>query len=496
MMKASHLTVETSASSQLGKRAASGVAWMLVLNMAGRLGALLSQLVLARLLIPEDFGVIGLAYTFISFFTALTNFGVEDIFQQRRSGMYLWTTQAFVLSLGAATIGAIAMAICSPIAASVFHDARVANVIRILAISLPLTALSTVPQARLKSALQFRFVAIYGVVELIVSQFATIVLAWCGWGALSFAAPVPVLAAVRALIMWYKASIPLRPLDRAKGWNRMLARATSVLGLTVMIACIQQGDYFILGIFSTPHVVGIYFFAFKLAAMPMLMLASNFNSVLRPTLILLHGDAERQRNMALRTAELLGLLTVPLCFMQAALAGPGLTLLVGTRWSEAIPLIQILSIGLPLDAVAWPAGSLLEARGKFSTSLRYQLVSAPFFFIFVFIGALAGGAIGVAIGVTTYYILHPIYLTIVVFRDNGVSIGRILSCFYAPVLLAGLPIWGAYAISKLSIFHDKLILQMCIITLTGGAGYLIALRGFLPEFYFDLRNRFIQLYNK
>jgi PST family polysaccharide transporter len=188
-------------------------------------------------------------------------------------------------------------------------------------------------------------------------------------------------------------------------------------------------------------------------------------------------------------AELLGLLAVPVCFMQAAVAEPGLKLLLGTRWTESIPLIQILSVGLPLDAVSWAAGCLIESRGQFSRSLRYQLISAPFFFIFVGLGAVFGSAVGVAIGVTLYYILHPIYLTSIVFLKEGVGFRRILACFTIPVLLAGATIGGAYALAQAPLLRGQLILQIAVVAVLGGSGYVLAVRYWLPDVFGELKDR-------
>ncbi len=389
-----------SAAPEIGKAAASGVAWTVLLNIGSRVVTLLSQLVLAKLLAPAEFGILGLAYTITFFFSSLTSFGIEDVFQQRHTRMRFWATQAFVLSLGAATLGALAMAAYAPIGAKLYHDEEVARLVWIVAISLPIAALSTVPQARLKSMLRFKFLAVYGSVELVATQLLMIVFAWRGLGAVSFVLPLPLLAIVRAVVMWRTAPMPLRPFRLAKGTSRMLRRGASVFGISMLYVCISQGDFITLGLLATPAVVGTYYFAYRIVSQPVLMLASNFSSVLRPTLVTLNREPVRQRDIAFKMAEFLGLVTVPVCFMQAAIAEPGLQLVLGARWMESVPLIQILSIGLPLDAVSWAAGSLLQARGGFSKLLGYQCVSAPFFFIFVGLGAIMGSSVGVAIGVS------------------------------------------------------------------------------------------------
>jgi O-antigen/teichoic acid export membrane protein len=489
MVKAQDSVNETSPSISIGMAATSGMFWTITQTLFGRASGFIGQLILAKVLVPEDFGVLGLAFTISTFVAVLTNVGIDQVLMQRRLRMHFWATQAFWISLILSTLAAIGMAFFAPIGAKLYHNDKIIHIVWVLAFSMPLSALSLVPGVKLRSLMRFKFLASYGSAESIVSQIVTILLAWSGFGAISFVLASPVFAFVRAIVFWRVAPIPLRSLRLSKGWSQMLKRGSGVFGAAIITTSIGQGDYMILGLLASAQVVGIYFFAFKLAAQPMLMLASSFYGVLGPSLITMSGDPARQRDAALKAAELLGALTVPLCFLQAAVAEPGLTLLFGTRWLETIPLIQILSIGLPLDAVSWAAGALLASRGQFGRSFKYQLISAPLFFALVGAGALLGSSTGVAIGVTTYYTIHPIFFSAVTFCKEGISIMNVLFCFYTPALLSSITIGVAYVISHAAIFHDFLLSQILIIVLFGGIGYLLAIRHFSPMIYNDVRSK-------
>ncbi|MDR3450294.1 MAG: oligosaccharide flippase family protein [Alphaproteobacteria bacterium] len=468
----------------IGKKSASGIMWTTALNIGGRaLSNLISQLVLARVLLPEDFGVVGLAYTISGFFSVLTGFGIEQVFQQRRPRMHMWATQAFALSLGLATTVAVAMAVYAPIGARLYHNPEVTKLVWVVALSLPLSALGTVPTAQLKSLLRFKFLAVYSSIELIASQTLTVALALYGMGALSFVLPLPLAALIRAIVFWRVAPMHLRPRRRARGWRRMMSRGVAAFGVSIVNTSIGQGDYVTLGLIAPAPVVGIYYFAFKLAAQPVMLLAGNFMGVLRPALVAMSGDPTRQCNAALKTGKLLGLLTAPLCLMQAAVAEPLLHLLFGERWNASIPLVQILSLGLSIDSVAWAAGAFLESRGQFSKSFTYQLITMPFFFIFVGAGGLLASATGVALGVAAYYLSHPVFLTTIVFRKAGVGWRRILSCFYVPLGLAGPTIGGSYLVGRLPVFDGMELVHIAIPLALGGPLYLLAVRLVTPELF-------------
>lgn len=498
MVEAQYPIEEPSSTRSVGKTTTAGIILSLLQGLFGRVLGLISQLVLAKILLPEDFGILGLATTISAFFTVLTNFGIDQVLQQRQRRMHLWATQAFWISLTLATIAAIAMSVYAPIGAHLYHNDKIIPLVWIMALGLPLSALSVVPEARLKTSLKFKFMLGYGSVEMIVTQVLMILMAWRGWGAISFVLPGALMAAIYAVVYWRVAPVPLRPVRVSRGWKKMMARGSAAFGISLLIISIGQGDYITLGLIAPASVVGVYFFAFRLASQPLRMLASSFVWALRPALITMSHEPERQMNAVLKTATLLGLLTVPICFLQAAVARPGLTLLFGTRWAAAIPLIQILSISLPLDAVSWTPGALLDARGQFGRSLKYQLISAPFFFILVGAGVLLGSstigaATGVAIGVTLYYTIHPIVFTTLVFSREGVGIRRILSCFFIPFLFGSVTFGGAYAVSKAPPFQHSLIAQIAVTAFLGPSTYLLAIRQFSPAMYRDVRSKVLEL---
>jgi PST family polysaccharide transporter len=368
------------AAASLRRTAVSGLVWLLAGSISNRATVLISQLFLAKLLEPEDFGLFGLASTITTVFGVLTEVGIEQILQQRRARMRLWTTQAFWISLILASIVTAVIAAAAPVFAAFYHAPQIVMLVWISTASLPLSALATVPRAYLQAAMRFRFLSSYNAADLAALQCATILLAWTGCGVLSFVLPLPVLALVRTAWFWCVAPVPIRTLRYCRHWRIMLSRGSMILGSRITNVLIDQGDYATLGLLATTHNVGLYYFAFRISAQPMRMLAGNLSAVLFPMLNAIKGEHTLQRDMALKAAEVLGALTVPVCFLQAAVAGPALTLLFGTRWAEAIPLLQLLSLGLPFDAISWPAGALLAVRGKFGKIFFYQIIFTPVFY--------------------------------------------------------------------------------------------------------------------
>jgi O-antigen/teichoic acid export membrane protein len=432
----------------IGNRAARGLAWMSAQSLLARVAALGTQLLLARFLTPDDFGVVGLATTVIAILSGLNGFGVDQILQNRQKHLRLWATQAFIASAsGGLFLTGVAVPL-GALASAVYHQAVIAPLIWVAALSFPLNALAVVPQTSLQASLRFRFLATYNSVEFLVLQLFIVVLALRGFGAFSFVLPLPVMAAGKAATFWLVGPVPLRALRGLRGWPQMLSRSAASLGWRLSATAIDQGDYATLGVLSTPGSVGIYAFAFRLTAQPARILASNVVNVLVPSLVLMRADPARQNRAMLQASDALGLVVAAVCGLQAAESAPFFHLLFGAKWNQAILPLQILSFGLPLDAMSLPAAALLDAKGKFGLGFRFQVLAAPALYIFAIVGVLSHGVIGLAVAVSLFYALRGSIFMLYVANAVGIELHRVLVICARPILLSALAFFPAVALSS------------------------------------------------
>ncbi|MGC1304241.1 MAG: oligosaccharide flippase family protein [Caulobacteraceae bacterium] len=474
----------------MGGKTAFGIFWFVLQNLSSRATAFLSQIVLAWLLSPADFGLIGLTYVLTSVVSQLVNFGVDDVLVQRQKHVRFWAGSALWVGLGLGLLGAMIVVLLAPLFSRLYHAPGLVGLLGVLAISMPIGTLSTVSTVLLRAQLRFKFLAAYNAVELIAQQAFTIVLAWRGCGAYSFVIPVPIMALARVVVFWIIAKPPLKfRLNKVQG-RYLLKSGSAVFGSKLIVSAIGQGDYAILGIFASNATVGAYFFAFRLAAQPVFVLAGNFSSVIYPVLARFKTNLHRQRQAALRSSRLLALIVMPLGFIQAGVAGPLLHTFFGTRWSAAIPLIQILSIGLAFDAPPWIAGALLGARGEFRRNFVYSCLSLPLFFGLVAFGTITAGAMGAALGVATYYLIYgPVY-SYAVFRSDGVSLREVLSLYLKPVALSAAALGAGLAASRVAgLLSANGLVGAVVIGAVAAMAYAVLVRSFAPVEFEEVASR-------
>src|SRR5437879_8025549 len=155
------------------------------------------QIVLAWLLSPEDFGLVGLAYTVTAFAGLIQQAGLREILIHRQAHFGRWANPAFWMSLTLGCVGAAAMLGLAPVAAWMYDDRRLIGLILVLAATAPFSGLDIVPDAQLTSEMRFRYLAVVKWITAVGAMGLSILFAHYRWGAYSFVLPQPIITIIR-----------------------------------------------------------------------------------------------------------------------------------------------------------------------------------------------------------------------------------------------------------------------------------------------------------
>jgi O-antigen/teichoic acid export membrane protein len=479
----------------LGQRTLVGLLWQLFNTLGGKAVGMTSQIVLAYLLSKNDFGVVGLAYAVTSFISLIANPGIDTVLVHRGKELNHWITPAFWMGLTCGISGGLLMAAAAPIVGRVYGNAEIVRLILILSVAAPLRSLSLVPEAVLVQGMRFRPIALLNLAMTALGAALSVAFALSGFGASSFVLPFPILAFTKTCVVWLLVRPRVELRLQLGRWRKLAGDCFAVFFTSLLPMAAAQGDYIILGLFTSPKEVGVYFFAFTLSMQALNLAAGSAGNVLFPAFTRLQNSS-RLGEAAFRAMTLLAYVAIPLCFLQAFVARPLVQFLYGQKWIEAVPVIQLLSLGFAVDAATWVGSPFMQAQGAFGRYLRVQCIYCPLYLLLVGLGAWWNGLMGVAIAASFYYgIATPFIWAWVIGRSSRTPLTKFLKINLMPALVAGVSMSFSTLLSQLipSGTRPWWLARMFVVATLGILIYLLASTRLMPQQWTELRQRLTEI---
>jgi O-antigen/teichoic acid export membrane protein len=467
---------------ELGRVAVGGVGWEGLSLFAGKTLLLVSTIILARILTPNDFGVVALALVFVEYADVVADLGVAQ------AVVYLppsarTNDAAFALSLVWSVLLVAGAMLAAPLVASFFHRPDIVPMFRALSLCLLLGGTAEVPEALMYKSLHFRRRLRATLSRAVAQGLVSIVLAVAGLGAWSI-----VLGYLTGALVWNVAIwslVDYRPTAsfwrlRRSDVDPLLRFGLPAAGTSLILVLLFNIDYLIVGRRLGPEALAFYTIAFRIPELVMIKVYYMLSRVAFPMFSIARGEPARLRRGYLASVRLQA--------TYGALAGVGLALvapmavpvLFGARWAPAVVPLEALGLYAALRSL--DAIDLYKGLGRPGLAVKLSLIRlavlAPVLWAVarLGIGWVAWTQVGLALAAV-------VMMQVVAARVVGVSL-RALGLALRPVVAVGIgTALGAGAVRLFVPGSDALRLALAIVA--GGAGALGAVwlleRGFLHD---------------
>lgn len=390
------MTIQTVPAS-LADRAARGVLWTGAGQVLRQLIQVGSSVILVRLLVPGDFGLIGMAMFFVGIGQLLADFGVGSAIVQARSDDRIVLSSCFWLNLAVAVLLAAILLGCGPLIGSFYKRSDLVPIVAALSLNLLLSGLQVVPSALLYRDMRFADLARAQVLGSLTGALAAIALAWVGLGVWALVAQ-PLFGSTAYLLA---CTLSQRWYPRFEfSWTKVapLARfSAALLGTNVLGYMNRNADSLLVGRVLGAGPLGYYSMAIQLMLYPLQQVSSVIVRVLFPTLVQIKDDLPRLRAAYLKAVACIALITFPIMGGLFALADDFVLVVFGHEWVEMVPLLKVLAWVGMMQSVGTTVGTIYLSTGNPGVALRVTLIGAP-----VLIGGMAAGLpwgiLGVAVG--------------------------------------------------------------------------------------------------
>ncbi len=420
----------------LGKRARTAIKWSGVSMVARNGMGLISTAILARMLAPADYGLLGMAMVVTGFVSMFRDLGTSMAVVQRReiSGSLLstifWANIATSVALLTFTI------LAAPLAAAFFTEPRLTALIMALAPTFVISSFSVVQQSLLQREVEFDRLAKVEVASSLASYSVGIACAFLGWGVWSLVAQAYAAPLTLAILLWINAD--WRP---SRTFSITDLRAISRFSLNLVAYnsinyWARTADNALIGRFIGPAALGYYAMAYRLMTYPIAAVSGLVGRILIPVLSRLQDDQKAFREAYLRTVSAISIVTFPLLVGGSVLARPMVDAVFSSKWEPMVsPLIVLCLVGVN-QSIATMTGNIYVAKGR--TDLMFQVGSActAIYLIGIVVG-LNWGVFGVSVGYGIADLLATAVDYSFSFRLIGLTIGRFARAIQWPVLGCG-----------------------------------------------------------
>lgn len=438
-------------------RLLKGVAWMLAFRLFDRGAGVLSILVLARLLLPEHFGVVALASSVVAFIELLAALGLDTILIQRKDLTRAHYDTAWTIQCGIATLCALCLCAAAHPASLFFREPRLEPVAYALAFGLFLDGLVNIRvvdfRKNMRFDLEFRFMATRRVVAVIVTMVSAFLLRneW----ALAIGI---VTSRATGVVMSYLMS-PYLPRPTLAMRHELLSNATWLFLSNVVLFARQRSAEIVLGRVAGASSVGTYLLASDLANTLSQELVSPINRVALPDM----ADTGSKEGVARRFDALTGQLAIiltPLCIGLAACAPAVIELMFGPKWAASVDVLRILAVAGCIAGLASNIGVAFLSLGMYRANAWIHAAGAVTLLPMLIAGAVMHGAVGAATAVFVGNLLTVLIALVVGHRAMAYGPWQFARRTWRPALAAGAMYAAIQAADAALLAHWPLVARL------------------------------------
>jgi PST family polysaccharide transporter len=422
----------------LGEVARNSLGWTFANNVAGRSLTFISSLVLARLLVPREFGVFAIALVVYSLLINLNDIGISTTIVRWPGDIdEVAPTAATLIFLTSLVVYGVFFFV-APYCCRLVGASDATGVTRLLALAIIVDGIFAVPTGMLTRYFRQDRRAIADLVNSVVATVISIVLAVHGYGVWSLAWGRLLGNLVGAILCACFSERRYRPGFKLDAAKKLLRSGTPLLGTTLVTIAVFNVDYLTIGRILGPTALGYYVLAFNVSSWAISIFSFGIDRVSLPTFARLRGNPEVLRLTFIRGMTFLSLATFPVCALMAAMNHPLILFMYGSRWAPSTAALGFLAIFAIVRISQNLAMDTLIAVGNSSSTLKLQSAWLIVLIPSLIVGAHLYGITGVAIAhvIVGFVVVVPIYT--IVIRRLGVSVRALLEHLIWPFVGGGL----------------------------------------------------------
>lgn len=453
----------------IAKRAVRGTFWSFLSFFSGRVLTFVTTLVLARLLVPAEFGIIAYCTIVITYLDLLNNLGVGHALIARRDKLEEAQNAAFLVSIGTAIVLYAGTWLVAPLIADFFNEPQVVPLLRVLTLGLLLVGIGSTPMAMLQRELRFKALILPDILRNVVKALVAIGMAWQGFGVWSLVVSELVSKVIETAVAWAVLRWrPTRAFDR-QVLREMIGYGVNITGVGLIGAFMVNVDYFLVGRLLGAAALGYYMMAFRIPELVIRSVSQIVSRVAFPVLARAQNQEGGVNGVYFVYLRYMALFTFPAGVGLALLAAPFVDVFYQDVWAPMIQPMQLVSIASGFSVISYLAGVIYNSIGRPELTRRLQLVKLPVVIAVLYAGTF-WGITGVAAAHIVLTLLSTVLDLVVMRRVLSIRLGDVMAALQ-PALISTAAMAVVTSGCGIALAESGLV-ALLLLPLIGGGVYL------------------------
>ncbi|MDX7597075.1 lipopolysaccharide biosynthesis protein [Aeromonas caviae] len=447
-----------------------GLQWSAIERLLTQAVQLAITLVLARVIGPAAFGLVGMLAIFIAIANTFVDSGFTSALIRKTDHTDNDLITAFYYNILVSSLCYLILYSSAPYIADFYQQSELKNLLRVLGICVLINSLTLIPRVKLTVVMDFKTQAKISIISVLVSGVTALILAANGYGVWSLVIQTLLTAIFTTLL--FNLFSPWRPKGKLnkESFNYLFGFGSKLL-ISGLLDVIHNNLYqIIIGKKFTPVVVGEFSQANQLASVPAMTLTSIIQRVTYPIFSQLQEDSDKIESAYRLTLKIAAVVIFPLIMGLAIIAKPLLAIVLGEQWQSAASLLSVLCIGYMLYPIHSINLSLLQVKGRSDLFLKLEVIKKVVGVVILLI-TIPFGVLTMCIGLSVTSYLALLFNTYYTAKLTSISQWQqckdILPIWLAAIASASTAYWvGLY-------WQDSQFLQMTLSLITALTSYIV-----------------------
>lgn len=361
-------------SKSLTDKTLTGLNWNMLNTYANAVITTVVGILLARLLSPRDFGLIGMVVIFTGLANLFATLGMGQSVVKIKNLNEYHLRVATTITVITSIVIYIIFYFTAPLMAEFFREQKLISILRVLATLFIISGLSTVSYGQMQKELDFKGIMIISISSNCAYGVISATLAILGYGVWSLVFGRVIASILSSIMTVNRYPLHWKPLIRKKEFKEVAGFGSGVSLSNILFYGTSNIDYLLIGRFINPYSLGLYTRAFNSVTEIIERISGGIYNVLFPAFALVQDEKEKLRKAYLRTIQTVSYILFPILF-SAVVAGDYIIKgLYGSKWAGAINSFKILALAGVLSITLRYSGAVAYATGRIYAEVFRQLV--------------------------------------------------------------------------------------------------------------------------